>query len=40
VLGNEEMPGGRLRREDGEEIREGSLVEVPNGIIAGQEDGL
>jgi len=38
VAGNKAMPGGRLRTEDGEDIREGSPVGVTNGISHGQED--
>jgi len=39
VPGNEAMPRGRLRMEDGEDIRDGSPVGVPNGISHSQEDG-
>jgi len=39
VPGNEAMRGDRLRLEDGEDIKEGSLVGVPHGISNGQEDG-
>jgi len=38
VPGNKTMPRGRLRLEDGEDIKEGSPVGVPNGISNGQED--
>jgi len=36
---NEAMRGGRLRLQDGEDIKEESLVGVPHGISNGQEDG-
>jgi len=39
VPGNEGVSRGRLRTEDREDIKEGSLVGVPNGISDGQEDG-
>jgi len=36
--GNEAMPGGWLRMEDREDIKEGTPVGVPHGISDGQED--
>jgi len=39
VRGKEAMSGGRLRTEDGENIKEGFPVGVPKGISDDEEDG-